>query len=263
MKTRSDKKFLIILGTAVILLDLYGCGGSLYKEETASGGLSTPLFPGDNNNGGGGGGSGTVPDGFDPTDPIFNFSISGNSVGSNKGPNPVFSTLGDPNNPTLIASNSILRVKLTMGAAGPLTIPGYEAYFNAYTCGAFTIVARRFDPVTHQPDSTNYPQVSPKLAVDNADDCRHPLTGQKYTSESTHIFDFSVLTNGGNSLPFFFEVRDGRYNWHCSMYATQPWNPQLFWFQQFCTGDAMRPLHYSHMATGSIQIDTNGPSTGN
>lgn len=100
-------------------LALGGCGGTPYSEsDSEGGGLITPPT---------GGGTPPLVGGFSPS-----YSFSFTDLTGTGGSDPVYET-------GTVQTDSLLKVKITAGAAGSVTTPGYEEFSAGYGCVSYEI----------------------------------------------------------------------------------------------------------------------------
>lgn len=183
------------------------CGGTPYQQIADGNGQGSPIQP-----------TGGVTSSPNSPQPDFNpaysfdFSITG----------PQGST---PTATTNVPADSILVVKVNAGAAGNLSVPGYENYTAPYGCIQYTI------------EVNGHSETTDVLAV--------PGGISQYLcpgAPSEQIIDFSPYAGGAGQAEV--KVRNARYDFRC------------LWVNSMeCP---MSNVYYSHTVTGSLDIQVNG-----
>jgi hypothetical protein len=234
---------LTALGALASLMLLSACGGQAYRTGEASGTSSggTSVSGGSSFGGGSSSGSGssnssgsgtTTP----PAEESFlparseSFTVTGSG-----GTSPTFTASN-------VRTDSLLKVKVIAGAAGPVSIPSgtpgyggsYSNYQASYGCVRYTI------EVAGRSVTTN------TLAVEG----QNSLCPDAPTSQ---IIDFSDRAVGVTNTSV--KVTAVRYDYYCQLVYMGYISP--YYYNTYC-GSSLYSVYRTHSVTGTLEIQTNG-----
>jgi hypothetical protein len=245
----SAKKFLLIVGISIsTAFMLTSCGGEPESESDDDVIVTTPGPSGPTGYGGSGptgpsggsgptggsgpsGGTGPGDDGSAP--PIeYSFELNGTTAQA------VFTT-------DAIDSDSIFRVRITAGAAGPLVYPGYSNWSLPYGCVKYTVTVNGRSVVTNM------------LKVEGEDNYLCP------DAKSSQVIDFSDRLGGPSGVTV--RVSNPMNDWKCQLWdsmkasSQQGWGPDPYWvLGPRSLNCVLKPKYSTHTETGSLRIQVNG-----
>lgn len=250
---RKERLFLLTSGVLMLALTgLTACGGTAYKQRasTISSGTNptgTGTFPGfptdfpDDTT------QNPIPDDGDLEPYGFSFDVTGNT-----GPDSMFITSEE------ILTDTILRVRIESGSAGPLDYPGYDAYSMSYGCAQYrvAILQKKENGEFFEGQS----RTSQPLSVDGADSYGICKDRNGRTAATSQVLDFSSSTGSFGGVKI--KVSNVKYDWKCRFWYdfASDWGEYAanITIGNYGTVCPMVPVYRTHTASGSIRIQTNG-----
>lgn len=220
------KRFKLIIITTCLGLLASACGGQPVRESINANQGGT----GATNNGGTNNGGGSTEEETDPNllPPITSaFSLTGQG-----GTTPTFSMT--------VSTDDLLKVKITPGAAGQISVPGYSNFSSTYNCVSFRvkILGQTVDTGTMQVNGGN------------------SLCANAPTSKTLNLSN--RLTAGHGDITI--DVEASGYDFYCQSCLTMPWLYGAYPYGNsscslYCPSHT---VYRTHTVTGTVSVQVNG-----
>jgi len=222
-----------------LVVTLFGCGSSFQKSAlTQNPGQVSPPFTPPN----------VVVDPPPPEpgyNPSFTYSFSITGIG---GTTPEFQT---PN--AGIETDSILKVRVSSGVGGAVTVPGYSAYTMNYGCVRYKVTLFSKQGSSWVQNGQSY--TTQILAVDGMSTTNCP------NAAKSQIIDLSHRISGPG--PIRVKIDEPAYDFYCNYWYTLYYYgvDPYYYVGTFNDNCPVKRAYKTHTLSGSVGLQVNGTTS--